>query len=283
MLDCMLDRTRESIKGDVASGIVALGLLPTILTFIGCSTPETALLGRRRPLLAFLIAAGAPAVNPLRTFEYVDPLRLLRTHESVVRVPMAAWWQAALVSGAEYALVGAAAVNVSLACWQTGAWTVNTISCDDVYYPLLWAALAVVIHLHGIVALALRVVADPERRGCVNKMARWLRHEFMPCSTQDKVVLQRVPETYFFLVLSGWVSVGTVAHILYGTVAFSSLQFIGYVDSVRIIGRLLASTVVCRAVLRFELAGMRNAMEAAPHCGASSVGRHASDGGAHKD
>ena len=34
----------------------------------------------------------------------------------------------------------------------------------------------------------------------------------------------------------------------------------GYVDSIKIIGRMMASAVVCRAVLMFELAGMRNAM-----------------------
>lgn len=57
---------------------VVLGLLPTILTFTGASKVETGILSLRRPVLAFFLSAGAPAVNPLRTAEYCAPATILQ-------------------------------------------------------------------------------------------------------------------------------------------------------------------------------------------------------------
>ncbi|KAF7502655.1 hypothetical protein GJ744_005391 [Endocarpon pusillum] len=98
LLNCILEHTSEVIKGDIASGIVALGLMPTILTFLGSSTAETVLLSRRRPLLAFLIASGSPSVNPLRTFVYPNPIKELMKIEGHLAPTYFSLWQAAFVS-----------------------------------------------------------------------------------------------------------------------------------------------------------------------------------------
>lgn len=231
VLDCMLEHTSESIKSDMASGLVALGLMPAILTYLGSSTAETVLLSRRRPLLAFLIASGSPAVNPLPTFVYPNPLEELRARENHLAPRHFSPWQATAVSALEYVLIAAAIANVYTAAYSTGYATTNTISCDTVWYPTLWAVLTLCIHLFGMWCLALRVktAGEPAWRKMhwKNGVRRWFKHEATPCITHEKLVLVWKPETYLFVAVSWWTSIMTTAHLLFGTIAFSSLQFLG--------------------------------------------------------
>lgn len=273
LLSCILENTNEFIKANMASGTIALGLAPTILSILGSTTGETALLSKRRPLLAFLIGCGSVAVNPLPTFVYENPLEALKAREGRLapsHVTGAPQWQLVLIVVAEYMLVLAAIVNEVSALYATGKWTVNTISCDTIYMPLLWAALTPGLHVLGMIALRLRteVVLDGDREqnlGWSNTDLRtWLfnkaRHEFSPCARHDKLKLQWKNETHLYVLVSWWASVCTATHLLFGTIVLSSLVFMGYVDSIKIIGRLMASVIVCRAILVFELAGMRNAL-----------------------
>lgn len=264
LLNCILENTSEVIKGDIASGIVALGLMPTILTFLGSSTAETVLLSRRRPLLAFLIASGSPSVSPLRTFVYPNPIKELRAREGHLSPTHFSLWQAAFVSVLQYVLVLGAVANVYTAAFYTGYWTINTIDCDTVWYPAHWAATTLPIHL-GMWGLALRVktIKDKawQRNKWMSRVFRWIRDEATPCIMHEKLLLSWKPETYLFVAVSWWTSILTATHILWGTIAFSSIQFLGYVDSIQIIARFMGSAIICRAVLMFELAGMRNALE----------------------
>jgi hypothetical protein len=47
-------------------------------------------------------------------------------------------------------------------------------------------------------------------------------------------------------------------HIIFGTLTFSSLLFISVRDAVTVIGRYLASLLLCRAILTYELACLRD-------------------------
>ena len=233
----MLQHTKESIKGDTASGTVALGLMPTILTFLGFGSAETALLSRRRPVLAFLIAFGAPAVNPLPTFVYENLIAELRARKGQHLAPKQfSTIQAAIVSLLEYGVVLGAVANVITAGYYAGLWTVNTISCDSIYYPVLWAVLTGFIHLFGMLALTLRVetIRDQSWRGSSwrSKLRQWVEHEFTPCVTHGKLALEWKPETYLFIGISWWTSIITVTHLLWGTIAFSSLQFLGKIPEI---------------------------------------------------
>ncbi|KAJ5771123.1 uncharacterized protein N7511_003174 [Penicillium nucicola] len=265
LLNCMLENTSEAIKGDMGSGIVALGLGPTILTFLGSGTAETSLLARRRPLLALLIASGSPAVNPLPTFVYPNPIEELKSRDNHLAIMHFSSRQAVFVSILEYVLVMGAIANVYTTAFYMGSWTINTISCDDVWYPALWAVTTLFIHIFGSWCLALRVNTprknEGSRKSAENGLGRWIRHELSPCITHDKLELIWKPESYLFVAISWWTSLLTVVHLLYGTIAFSSIQFIGYVDSIQIIARFMGSAVVCRAILMLELAGMRNALK----------------------
>jgi hypothetical protein len=297
VLNCILENTSEAIKGNMASGTVALGLMPTILTFLGSSPAETALLSRRRPLLSFLIACGSPAVNPLPTFVYEDPVAKLKAREGRLLpgyLSVLSRFHATAIVFVEYLLILGAIANVITASYYTGLWTINTISCDTIYLPILWVALTVFIHIGGMLALALRAetIRDAgSRRSVKTWFIERIQYELKPCVTHDKLALNWKDENYFFIFISWCTSFGTVTHLLFGTIAFSSLEFIGksigriilerqetyerfqgYVDSIKIIGRFMASAVVCRAVLMFELAGMRNALFKKPEYQPEDIG-----------
>ena len=68
--NCILNALPESVKNNMNTAAVLLGLLPTILYTLSSTTAETALLSlvARRPLLTLLLSAGSPAAAPLRPF-----------------------------------------------------------------------------------------------------------------------------------------------------------------------------------------------------------------------
>ncbi|KAJ5605559.1 hypothetical protein N7510_008340 [Penicillium lagena] len=265
LLNCMLENTSEVIQADTASGIVALGLTPTILTFLGSGTAETSLLARRRPLLALLIASGSPAVSPLPTFVYPNPIEELKARDNHLAIMHFSPIQAIFVSILEYVLVMGAIANVYTTAFYMGSWTINTISCGDNWYPLSWAVTTLIIHIFGSWCLALRVNTTKKNKGSRNQaerwFCRWIRHEITPCITHEKLELTWKPESYLFVAISWWTSLLTVVHLIWGTVVFSSIQFIGYMDCIPLIARFMGSAVICRAILMFELAGMRNALQ----------------------
>jgi hypothetical protein len=231
VLDCVLKNTSETIKGDMTSGIIVMGLTPTIPTFLGSSLDETALLSRSRPVLAFLIACSSPTVIPPRPFVYLDPIAGLKAREGNLTPKRLHSWQAAVIVLVEYILVLAAVANVFVMSYLTGLWTINTISCDTIYLPLLWVGTTAPLHLLAMLALSLRVktVTDETstKESWGNRLHRWAQNEITPCITHKKLVLDWKPESYPFIIISLVTSLGAVCHLLYGTIAFSSLQFIG--------------------------------------------------------
>lgn len=233
VLDCILEHTTESVKGNIASAAVALGLMPTILTFLGSSTSETALLSRRRPLLSFLIACGSPAVNPIRTFSYQDPLAELSAREGRLLPHFLSTLlpsQAVIIIFVEYVLVLGAISNVITTSYYLGLGTINTLSCTVKYLPVLWVVLTVFIHVFGTIAFALRVNIKPDARPKQRMKAKFLEqilYEFTPCVKHNKLDLQTKDESYLFVFISWATSIGTVVHILFGTIAFSSVTLLG--------------------------------------------------------
>ena len=206
--------------------------MPSILLFLSSSTAETALLARRRPLLALLLAAGSPSVYPLPTFVYPNPIKELKERPGHLTPKYFSPWQSVLISTFQYALVIGAVANVYTSSFYTGYWTISSISCDTAYFQILWTVLTLSIHLFGVWTLALRVKDKSRRRDeWPSKTLRWLRHEVTPCITQDKLALAWKQETYLFLVVSWWTSIVTATHILWGTIAFSSIQFLGMASS----------------------------------------------------
>lgn len=236
VLTCILEHTKEDIKANMASASVGLSIMPTILTFLDSSTMETALLSRRRPLLSFLIACGSPAVNPVPTFIYQDPVAGLKAREGCLLsqfVPRLSTFQAAIIVLAEYILILAATANVITASYYMGIWTINTVTCPNTFLPILWVCLTVLIHLLGMYALALRTETMRDSKSRDSRQSIWariserLRYEIKPCVIHNKLVLEPKDERTLFIFISWLTSIGTVTHLLYGTVAFASITFVG--------------------------------------------------------
>lgn len=78
VVSCILENFDEAGKAQLATSSVLLGLMPTVLGMVGSNSKEIGLLVQRHPILATLISVGAPVISPIRSFEYRDPLELLR-------------------------------------------------------------------------------------------------------------------------------------------------------------------------------------------------------------
>ncbi|KAI1497759.1 hypothetical protein F5X99DRAFT_354422 [Biscogniauxia marginata] len=270
VMECILNAFPEFRKAEMASSAVILGLLPTILQSLGSTAAETALLGLRRPVLAFLLSAGSPAVSPMKGSEFVetvatfveggDPRGLAIPGFSWTRIPAS---MRALVSIFEYVLVGCAVANVVHLAYELGRHAIVAFAPETIFCMPLWTFLAVVIHFAGVIALSLRVklrkVGEREGDSIHRRTAgfhEWIPNELIPAAFQPWR-LQWRGETLWFQLLSWALSVGIVAHVLWGTLVLSSLLFFSVTDSLTIVSRYIASALVCRAIVRLELSGMK--------------------------
>jgi hypothetical protein len=81
--------------------------------------------------------------------------------------------------------------------------------------------------------------------------------EFRPCVTQEDISVETFKETKTFIVLAWLFHTLTISHILYGTLIFSSLSFIGTRDATLVLGRFMVSVLLCRIVLMYDITGLR--------------------------
>lgn len=253
-----------------ASGVL-LGILPSALALIGSSTVETGMLTLRRPLLAFLLGAGSPAVNPMQAFDYRSPSESLRIRQGALEIPRLDKRYRVFISCTQYVLAIGAVLNLAVVSWQLGRWTISSWSPETTFTPALWAFLAAPIHVAGSVVtwLRLRFISSDKRtdhaevrRGKFATVIKLIRdHEFQPTCFQQPATIVLRKESYAFLLLSWLTSTCTVFHIIFGTLMFSGTLFINPKDAIGVIGQYFASTLVCRTVLAFEIAGMRQTID----------------------
>lgn len=246
----------------MAAGAVVLGLLPTILALAGSNTIELGLLCFRRPLLAFLLGLGTPAIMPIRTFDYRNPAELLQKRQGAPEALKASRPQAKIIVALQYILTCAALANVAHTTWQLTLFTVISFAPATQFLPSMWVVLAIVIHMFGTTAIALRMKLTL-RNALKPKTAikKRFHEEFNLCAHHSKAQLTLHPETNSFILFSWLTSMGTILHIIFGTLVFSSMLFIASGDAVIVVGRLLASTAVCRVILMFEISGMRQVVD----------------------
>jgi len=255
VVDCMLSNTNESTKANFASAAVLLGIMPTTLGLVGSNTVETALLALRRPFLALLLASGAPTVSPLRMFDYGQPHKILSKPFKNRRFPDLKSRPRFAVALAllEYVFAGIAVANLAHVCWQLSNLAVCGFSPETAYLPLLWAFLALVIHIFGAITNRFRISLKPIKGTAVELFMR----EFQLNARLPPTTLEFKQESYTFIFLSWFTSTGSVLHIMFGTLVFSSILFISTRDAAFVVLRFVLSAVICRAVLMLELSGMR--------------------------
>ncbi|KAJ2985236.1 hypothetical protein NUW58_g5644 [Xylaria curta] len=269
VIACLLEHTTEDIKANIAAAAVVLGLLPTTLSLAGSSTAEIGLLALRRPILALFLSTGAPAVSPIRAFDYREPIHMLRDGGAgfIAMFKLSEPW-AITLSILQYVVVIGATANLIQVSWTLGTQAVISFCSDNPYQPLLWSLFALIIHVFGTIAVHLRVRLESDAGSSPEKIEWGQRSfisivwakagsEFTLSSSRPGAILHIRKEMPMFYLFSWFTSIGTIVHIIYGTLLFSGTLFVGTEDAILVVFRYFLSTVVCRIILMMEISGMR--------------------------
>jgi hypothetical protein len=282
--DCILQNLVESIKAHMAAAAVVLGLVPPILATLGPTLGEISLLAWRRPLLALLLAMGAPAIYPSRMLQSDDPAKLLQSVVPIVSTLPAGRGAlaTAVVVGMEYALPLAAIVNVILTSYELGTKTVLSWDCGNSMMPLMWSILPALIQAPAAVGFHLSrrryeasgwlVLPSATRSSSFGgKLAHLLRAEFTPyaavrlAAPKGKDVKPRTTTIYLY----NLAAFGNIIHLIIGTTVYSSLLYIGVIDAMILLIRYGASALVCRLIVCYELCGLQKSRDAYQSLGGS--------------
>lgn len=266
---CLYDGLTTDQQLNFQTAGIVLGILPTLLSWIGVSISETALLSAHRPILSFLLSLAAPAIWPTRVFEYTNPSELLAKGPGKLELHRLDPWKAGLLSALEYTFAIAAVVNIFLLSWDMGNKTILSWGCTNVVGPLIWTSLAVV--LHAISALSYNMIIwelqknsamQHEGKAPWRRLRSVLKAEFMTCANHEvPVQVTRrdqgsIPAKAVALnILAGAAS---FIHLALGTIIFSSLVFISVWDVLNcILWRFVLATCIARLILIIEVAGLR--------------------------
>lgn len=266
VVDCLLSNFTESRKAEQAASGIILGLTPAVLQSISSSTAESSLLALRRPALAFLLAAGAPVVNVFPASQYKDPVDALErpvrlsSRPGLLSKPSVA--ARALLVLLQYVAALAAAANIAILERELGFQSISVFVADKTFYPAFWTYVALAIHFAGVVALRWKVGIVRKSEGrpdCTRWICQRLKEEATISAYGPPLILEMREASYLSEMLAWAIHLAIYVHIIFGTVIFSTLLLIDIRDSVYIIGRYMTSAVVSRAILRYELVGLREA------------------------
>ncbi|ERF72981.1 hypothetical protein EPUS_05062 [Endocarpon pusillum Z07020] len=284
--DCILANTTETIKANMASAGVVLGLMPSLLSSLGPSLVVSTTLALERPFLSFLLAIAAPAFYPFRAFDYQDPLGPLKQATATMpRITPLPRWAHILISLLQYLLALAAASNVIITSLNLGLKTVVTWKKDQCYLPLMWVALHLAIHLCAMIRLHSfgekvrtlpwnMIILAPSRLSDTNQQQaspkspskatystaiRLITAKTRLCALREGHDFSSGNETCLAAVLGVVLSVFSVVHLFMGTMIFSSLLFIGVNDAWRIVLCYSLPAAVAQLIRTFEIAGLLHA------------------------
>ncbi|KAJ5807466.1 hypothetical protein N7447_010922 [Penicillium robsamsonii] len=218
LINCVMGACPEYMKNNMASASVLLGLALMILATLGSEVDET-------PVLAVI---GNRRV-------------------------------------ACRALVFAATTNVGTLGYQLGQNVVLSFAPNFGYIILLWCFFSPIGHMIAAWALRLRVhwsghtCIEQYRIPCFSSSCDQLKTFFVGYTlNRPPPEIELKKETPLYVLLSWILSLFTAAHVMCGTLVFSSMVFISVRDSVTVITRFMGSVIVCRVVPMYELAKLRH-------------------------
>lgn len=289
-IDCMLENTRESVKSAIASAAIFLSLVPTIMSMLGPSLVQLAILSTRRPLLSLLLSVGSSEFYLDGLFRIESTEELLSISKGERLFPRIKGPRAVLISVGEYVLAGLAVANVVHNSYRLGSKTIVSFVCNTWFFPLVWTLMLPGIFLLVTIPFQFSAAAKTIRRRSYNRLeptkAATLAAsplEQLPASEQgvpraysfkvakDIVALEGLPslghpsipsrdlpnfEKWLTILLNAASFVAAI-HVLVGICFFSSILFISVVDAIEVALRYLASAAVCRLVVTLEFTGMK--------------------------
>ncbi|KAF2689802.1 hypothetical protein K458DRAFT_427891 [Lentithecium fluviatile CBS 122367] len=271
--DCILKNTTETIKSNMASAAIFLGLTPSILALIGPSVMDLSLLSARLPILAILLALASPAVNSLYCFRGAESSEeISRASTSAIARDWHHWTKnrsplaKTAIRLAEYMIVGGLLVNTIQVSIDLDLRSVSGWRCGQMHMPLMWCLLSLAVHAMGILAVHLRhrkpptsitfqAPALPEKRGFLRSV-RW-KTRIMLLGSRRWESLARGQDSRVGEVLLWLASLTGIGHMVFGMLVFSSLIFVGALDGLPVLARYAVSAAICQAIMLLELAGMR--------------------------
>lgn len=288
-IDCILENTRESVKSAIASAAIFLSLVPTIMSMLGPSLVQLAILSTRRPVLSFLLSVGSSEFYLDGLFRIESTQELLSMAKGERLFPRIRGPKAILISVAEYVLAGLAVANVVHNSYRLGNKTVVSFVCNTWYFPLVWTLMLPGIFLLVTIPFQFSRVAGAIRRQTYRQSPRTalsaasdlepppvLKHGGVPRTdsfkvAKDIVSLEGLPslghpsipsqglpnfEKWLTILLNAASFVAAI-HVLVGICFFSSILFISVVDAIEVTMRYLASAAICRLIVTLEFTGMK--------------------------
>ena len=287
-VDCILANTTETIKANMASAGVILGLMPGILANIGPTPAESSMLTLERPLLSILLAIGAPPMYPGRPFEYWHPLEAMKQPPKRFSNISARYPSYLVVSLLQYIIALSASVNVIAVSLELGMKTVLLWNKTNSYLPLAWVLLSIALHtgtalrLHFFIATVLSShrhrspvanhkglnpshagLSDPKPGHFFYRLfSKVIDAETRPCRARTKLRLpamsemEDMEESFFSYLLGISLPLLTLIHVVVGVTIFSSLVFVGVGDTVGIVMRYGVSALAVQLIRCFETTGL---------------------------
>ncbi|EJP70948.1 uncharacterized protein BBA_00578 [Beauveria bassiana ARSEF 2860] len=283
VFDCLLQQFPEFRKSELGAAAVVLGLAPSILQMVSPTPADTAMLSLRRPVLALLLSVASPATIFSTAAIYADKVEALSkplSRQARGSFPYTAGrlfghgFLTLFLSAMQYLLALAAVANSAYRTYQLCVWTVCSFSPITVFLPALWHGTVVLLHLSGWVALRLNVqsaerVSDAKRAaghhrqdtkaGWASRLKSCIENETTPSAFAEKLPVESRaagPAPFFSAVIAALYA-GAPVHLLYGTLVLSSLTFISAFDSIAVVAFYAMSTIVSKAILYFECAGIQ--------------------------
>jgi hypothetical protein len=251
----------------MAAASVVLGLTPTILSSLGPSIAEIALLSSQRPFLSLLLAMGAPVTYSSRFLQFENPIDLLGRPErsSILKGRRGPLRFAVALALLQYVFAALAILNLIAASVELGRKTVLSWRCSVSWLPLMWAVTPIACYAPAVLSFHLyrgKVALNPSPdKGDDSAVRRAVRREFtISANNKDMVrvaeVSTHVHPGAWSIVLQSASSLFVMLQIVFGTAVFSSLLYIGVEDATMLLLRYATSAFVCRLIMYLEVEGM---------------------------
>ena len=138
MTTCLLQNIDDFDKADMQSATIILGLMPAILSYVGPTVGEMALICSRRPVLAVFLMLGAPAVFATRPFEFNNAGESLKKDFGNFVLHRQTPLMASVITAAQCFLLCLAVTNCLLNSLQLGTSTILSWKCLWPYLQLGW-------------------------------------------------------------------------------------------------------------------------------------------------